>query len=326
MRHCGTGGLQTRKRTVLQTARGTGKECPALVRSRPCEIPCPNPFGDSLLRGQSMGPYQYLSSPNGRYRFLVLGDGSVAVRDMHYSTISFQLRRLPGQCWFPQCRFSFERDGRLHQNDQYGVAHWTTETPDQHGYASFRLTIQNDGNLVMYDFHGNNWMWQSKSYNHLGALNMIAYGTSVGNRLKRGTYLFMGQYLVSPNHDWIFLGEPESGSYVVYFKYGTPHQQAFFHTGANGHGTKFAFLRDGNLETTAGNGRFRVGHDWTAHTKTAISGGPEVLEIDNTGNLILYSKSGPWLWGACAHGPCENNCDQNGDGVDDGSCAGTKNF
>jgi len=273
-----------------------------------------------------MEPYQYLSSPNGRYRFMVQGDGSALVRDMHYNTDLFNaMKALPGQCWFPKCKFHFNQDGRLQQRDQYGVPHWTTETPDQRGFAAFRLTIQNNGNLVMYDLQ-NRWMWQSKTFDHLGALNMIAYGRGLGNRLDKGKNLYMGQYLESPNADWIFLGEPQSGNFAVFFKYGTQHQQKFFHTGNNGQGTKFAFLKNGNLETTARNNNFRTDHDWSAHTITSTSGGPKVLELDNTGNLILYSEDGPWLWGACAHGPCQNNCDQNGDGVDDGSCAGTKNF
>jgi hypothetical protein len=289
------------------------------------------------MRGQSLEPNQYLSSPNGKYRFMMKEDGNVVIRNLHYHTDLFTLEPLDGQCFFPKCYFSFDMDGRLKQKDQFGVPRWNSNTRDRNGYKAIRLTMQNDGNLVMYDKH-NRWMWQSKSHNcpsagdprcpvpNMGSRNIIAYGTKRGYKLEKGQSMVPGNYLQSPNKDWVFVGEPEGGNYVVYYKYGSQHQQAFFHTGENGKDTKFQFQYNGNLETTDGSNVFRPTVDWSAHTQTRASGGPKKLELDNTGNLILYSWNGPWLWGACAHGPCQNNCDQNGDGVDDGSCAGTKNF
>jgi hypothetical protein len=121
----------------------------------PPSIPRPSGAKDRLRSGESMRPGESLTSNTGWYRFAYQGDGNLVVY------VGF-LSRPSDAIWQSRTngkrtsRLSMQSDGNLVLYDD-NKAVWHTGT---HGHPGAYVVMQGDGNLVIY--HGNRAIWGSK--------------------------------------------------------------------------------------------------------------------------------------------------------------------
>ncbi len=102
-------------------------------------------IGDTLRPGTSMRPGVYLTSPNGRYRFGLLGDGNVVLSD---GTTPLRTSRTTGTL---SPMFALQEGGALALYDGEMKTVWTSGTA---GRAVSALTLTDEGTLTLSEIDG----------------------------------------------------------------------------------------------------------------------------------------------------------------------------
>jgi SpoIID/LytB domain protein len=178
-----------------------------------------------------------------------------------------------------------------------GRALWATGTQA----AGAVLSVQSDGNVVLYDGAGHP-LWSTGtagsggnqlSLGNDGALTLTGSGGSVwssqgqGSTLRAPGHLAAGQALRSANGRYQAVLQSD-GNFVVY---GPGH--ALWGTRTQAAGASLALQSDGNLVLYDAAGRPR----WASGT--AGSGSPNALIMQDDGNLVLYAPRGAvWASGS----------------------------
>ena len=99
---------------------------------------------DTLVVGQSMSAGQRLDSANGSYRFVFQTDSNLVVRRVSDSA-ALWASNTNGQAG---SRLTLQGDGNLVLYTSSNTALWSSKTP---GTTGSRLVMQNDGNLALYN-------------------------------------------------------------------------------------------------------------------------------------------------------------------------------
>ena len=121
---------------------------------------------DTLYAGQTLLPGQYLQSTSNQYYAILQTDGNFVI----YLTYPFRTSNAvyATSTWTSRLQRPFsltmQTDGNLVMYDQYGRAVWSSNTYAK-GQAPHKLIMQSDANLVIYD---NNWVpiWHTNTFNY----------------------------------------------------------------------------------------------------------------------------------------------------------------
>lgn len=175
--------------------------------------------GPALAAGQELGPGQYLQSPGGRYRLTVDPRGAPALYQQATNGLwwlmegSDSLDPAPGVPTFFSCAIctgsatvvpgsylTLQGDGNLVLYPPGGGAgEWSSGTA---GSGGTDLRVQDDGNLVLYDAQGRA-VWQTGTYQFRGTV------------LGGGETLDPGQFVLSPDGAFELVMQAD-GNLVVY--------------------------------------------------------------------------------------------------------------
>ena len=116
--------------------------------------------GSYQLKSHSwMNEGQYLQSNNGRYKFVMQGDGNLV---MYSGEKAIWSSGTSGKGKYPY-KLKMQRDGNLVIYGM-GKAIWSTRT-NKKGRGPYRLVMQSDRNVVLYDKLGKA-LWSTGTWNH----------------------------------------------------------------------------------------------------------------------------------------------------------------
>ncbi|PPH96905.1 hypothetical protein C5C95_13050 [Rathayibacter sp. AY1B7] len=220
---------------------------------------------DVLSSGSRLSRGQQLTSPDGRSRASLQGDGNLAV----YSR--GDVRWGAGTQGEGET-LSMQSDGNAVVTSASGRPLWASGTA---GNPGSRLQMQNDGNLVVYSASGRA-LWASDT-------PPAPPAPAVRDTLSSGNRLTAGQLLRSSDggSEAVMQGD---GNLVVYSR-----GSARWAAGTSGGGNRLEMQSDGNAVVYAGSGGAR----W--QSGTAGSPGSRMV-MQNDGNLVIYSPQGRALW------------------------------
>lgn len=161
---CG-GGVQSRTRQPLpgKDAANGGRACPNLTEERSCntqscEVPAPP--GDTMVSNQYLNPDQRLYSRNGRFMLIYQLDGSFGMYDLNYRTSGWKWGY--GNHGEAAGKVLLDASGNINIKDSGGRVMWSGGANGQ-GPPPYRMRMQCDGNLVIYD-NNNNPKWATNTW------------------------------------------------------------------------------------------------------------------------------------------------------------------
>jgi hypothetical protein len=111
--------------------------------------------GNSLSAGDKLLAGHYLESVNGKYRFIMQGDGNVVL----YRISSMEALWAAGTCNKPVSTCTLTKSGNLVATGENGTVYWQTNTTAPNGQPV--MYIQDDGNLVIYQMSPYKAVWAS---------------------------------------------------------------------------------------------------------------------------------------------------------------------
>ncbi len=213
-----------------------------------------------------------------------------------------------------------------HQFSSNGVLNAGEELGSSPTAPAYRLILQGDGNLVVYNFSGKA-VWNSHtahtgSHNRLvmqGDGNLVLYtssGKAVWNSgTRKATHLAMQSngnlvlYNSSNKAVWSsFTGKISYSTYAHFYAGHTLHTNQTLGSGSANPAYKLILQGDGNLVVYKRSGKAK----WQSRTARTGSGNRLVLQGD--GNLVLY-KHRHALWNShTAHTGSHNRLVMQGDG------------
>lgn len=213
-------------------------------------------IGSVLDRGQTLPAGAILRSPNGRYRMIMQGDGNLV------------LYRDGSALWATSTsgagtRAVMQSDGNLVVYTG-SVAKWASTTD---GFGGATLSVQDDGNAVIYHNGRGVWTWGSRY---------------IGDRLLPGTSLPPGAYLLSGDHRFS-LHMQGDGNLVQY----GPSGAVWAWDTAGNPGAHAVMQGDGNFVVYRGSTALR---DTGTHGRVGA-----FLILQNDANLVVY-QGGTALW------------------------------
>lgn len=167
----------------------------------------------------------------------------------------------------PGARLTMQSDGNLVIYSSSGAALWNTQTWGTGNDG--RLTLQDDGNLVLYV--GGRAVWNN--------------GAPGADTLTSGATLMSNQSLHSSSYAYQFTVQAD-GNAVVY----NSARRAMWSSGTWGNSGAYLTLQsDGNLVVYTASGQAA----WNAGT---WGNSNDRLVMQNDGNLVIYAASGRALW------------------------------
>jgi len=198
-------------------------------------------------------------------------------------------------------RLILQTDGNLVLYDQNNNAKWSSGTT---GQSAAYLTVQGNSNVALINTSGN-IIWSAGSQgmggNHISlqddgnlveysGSNVASWSTAGGlasfpSNLGAGQYLYAGQQLLSPGHQYRLILQTD-GNLVMY----NQNNQSVWSSGTNGRAAADLVLQgDSNLVLydTSGNAI------WSSST-TGMGGNHVSLQDD--GNLVIYTGSTIPVW------------------------------
>jgi hypothetical protein len=110
------------------------------------------PAPSILYSNQSLGPNQYLLSPDGRYEFVLQSDGNMVLYNASHQAVWQS-----GTLGSGATQLIMQPDGNL---VLYNSAHNLAWLSNTYGSGGDHLEMQSDGNLVLYTA-AHNWVWQT---------------------------------------------------------------------------------------------------------------------------------------------------------------------
>ena len=117
----------------------------------------PTYVGDHIVSHREMAEGSSLKSDNNRYSFNVQADGNLVIRDGTTPVLTTRTDREG----VPPFKLVMQRDGNMVMYDGNGEPTWASNT-DGKGRGPFRLIMQDDGNLVIYDLQKKS-IWDSNT-------------------------------------------------------------------------------------------------------------------------------------------------------------------
>lgn len=213
----------------------------------------------SLSAGKTLYPGSRIVSPNGRYKLIEQTDGNLVLYD---GKTALWWTKSQGK----GARTTMQADGNLVTYVGSSAKWWSNTS----GFAGARLVIQNDGNLVIYRRNQAIWTWGSKY---------------IGDRLLGGNVLSPGDYLLSPDHQFMFVMQASDGNMVLYNQ--STHQP-LWSSGAWGAGAHADMQPDGNFVI------YNPTAKWSSNT-AQFEGAS--LYVQDDGNVVIYQNGHAiWTW------------------------------
>jgi surface antigen len=244
-------------RVLRVRARATSRLPAGASATRTLKVVPENLGTNTLASGRSILPGQFLRSADGRWRLRLRRDGSLSLNDTAGGTVAWATSAAAGVQ-----RATMRTDGNLAVAASTGTT-WSTGT---HGFTGARLVVRNDGNVVVARSSVPAWT-RREGY--------------VGNRLREGQRLEVGDFLLSADRRFRFVMQGD-GNLVEYGPNG-----AVWASSTSGSGGFVGLQGDGNLVVYIG-GTAR----WAANT----AGFPGVeLVVQDDGNVVSYSQGLP-VW------------------------------
>jgi WD40 repeat protein len=228
---------------------------------------------DQLLPGQGLQPGQSIQSADGRFNFIMQGDGNLVL----YGPGSQALWASNTNNHPDIFDCIMQPDGNLVLYCGKNNALWSSGTAGKNGS---RLIVQNDGNVVLYN-PANQAVWATNT-----VVPAQPASPTQADRLLAGQGLIPGRSIKSSDGRFTLIMQAD-GNLVVY----GPRNQALWASGTNGHGNVWDAVMQGD-------GNFVVydGHNhplWA--TGTNGKGGAAVV-MQSDGNLVVYDASNRPLW------------------------------
>jgi len=220
----------------------------------------------TLGNGQRLYPGGELFSSDNQYRLIVQTDGNLVVYN-HDNQPTWASGTRGQSVAYLAMQGS---DGNLVLRGTNGTALWT---PTIQGMGGDHLTMQPDGNLVVYT-SGNQAVWST----YLGQ----AYFPS---SLYLGQRLYPGQQMLSPGHHYRLVLQGDS-NLVLY----NQTNQAVWSSGTAGRSVAYLVMQgDSNLilYDTSGNAV------WNTNTRGM---GGNHMAVQDDGNIIVYTGSNQATW------------------------------
>ncbi len=232
----------------------------------------------SLSLGSQLKPGEMLVSPNGMFTLIMQYSGQLMLygsRQVLWQSGSID--------WNHQDAYlTFQPDGNLvvYKNS---TSIWSSGSQGKNGT---RLSLQNDGNLVLYTAN-NVAVWASDTD------RSVASTTYLGSTISKDAKISTGDYLRSS--DWrYFLVMQSDGNLVLYTAGRT---QALWSSDTAGKGGKYVLMQaDGNLVMYGDNGAI-----WASDTDGKGKGIPS-LALQSDGNMVLYDTVTYAIWASDTDG------------------------
>ncbi|HTD23493.1 MAG TPA: RHS repeat-associated core domain-containing protein [Terriglobales bacterium] len=169
---------------------------------------CPS-VGSSLTSGQTLPSGSCLVSSNRRYVLYMQPQGNLVLYDLSNNAWTpLWYNSTTGQ---PGSHALLQSDGNFVLYDPSNNPVWYTST-GQPGSLSSLLSMQDDGNLVLYQYRA---LWSSNTSASGGGTPSAVTCNNLGTRLNAGQTLVAGSCLVSPNGRFELLMQID-GNLVLY--------------------------------------------------------------------------------------------------------------
>jgi len=247
------------------------------------------PFPSEVTVGQSLKNDEKICSPNEKFRLVMQNDGNLVLYEGRQGGNVMWSSGTNGKG--PQCRFDVQRDGNLVIYQYGNQSIWSSGSNNkimvgrQDGPLPM-LRLQNDGNLVMYDWE---FVWASNTMR--GRDHHMRRDTGAPHFLELGCSLAPGQELMSPNGFYKLVMQPD-GNLVLY----DGHSSSMWASNTGGQqNCHFRVQTNGDLVVYA-NHSYPV---WSSGTCTRFEGMDRThprarLVLQNDGNLVLYKAKSVW--------------------------------
>ena len=261
-----------------------------------------------LLGGETMRPTSCLISPNGQYELLMQSDGNL-VEYLRQTWLPLWDSGTAGRHTTGPTTIAYlGSDGRLDVSAPSKPAYWITGTTAAYSI----LTIQNDGNVVIY---GNNGKVSVDATPY--AVWQTGTSSLRGTTLDAGQVLMPGQYLESRNGEYrltvgftglmqLTVTTPAKPSYVCPMWSAPAHQLKVTGSGSDKSysithipspvkGSYLVVQTTGNLVLSKPTGTTKPIFSTTKLKPTGSTTTP-YLHLGTDGNLVVYRSPGNALW------------------------------
>jgi len=235
-----------------------------------------------LLPGQGLEPGQSIHSADGRFRFVLQGDGNLVLYGPGGEAMWASNTNGHTKVW----NVVMQTDGNLVIYDCHNHPLWASNTNGKPGAS---LIVQNDGNVVIYDT-GNHPLWASNTV----VPAQPAAPTQAG-RLLPGQGLLPGQSIKSADGRFKFIMQAD-GNLVLY----GPQGQPIWASGTNGRFDVWDVVMQGD-----GNLVIYDGHNhalWASNTNGKAGAS---LIVQNDGNVVIYDTHNHPVWASNTVVPAE---------------------
>jgi hypothetical protein len=230
---------------------------------------------------------QYLASADLQYALVMQSDGNLVLYDRDTAIWS------TGTSGNPGAFLRVQTDGTLLVMNAANSNILWQPSPSTAGTGNATLTMQDDGNLVLYGTNGKGGIsavWQSGTASQYGTAQgytaLTACGKTSPNELSAGEVLAVGGCLVSPNDQYELIMQTD-GNLVLYYQDQSDPLWASYPTGPPaGAGGGEAVLFGGEFQGSFCVGR--VSGAWCNDTTAPNA----YLVLDNSGNLAEYANNG----------------------------------
>jgi hypothetical protein len=220
----------------------------------------------AMAPGEGLGPDAEVSSPDGRFRLIMQGDGNVVLYSGGVPLWDTATNGKAGQV------FVMQTDGNLVLYSDTSCALWASNT-DGHPGAS--LAVQNDGNVVIYD--AGKALWAS------GTAGVLPAPTTTCGAVQAGHGLAAGESVTSCDGRFQLTLQGD-GNAVLYAS-----GMALWATGTDcQYGRSFAMQSDGNLVVYSNTGKALWSSGTYGHPGASLA-------VQNDGNVVIYD-AGKALW------------------------------
>jgi hypothetical protein len=240
-----------------------------------------SPFNSSntgLSSGQSINVNQPLVSPDAHSVFIPQGDGNVVLYG------DFSPKWWSGSFSKSASKLTMQTDGNLVLYASDGTPLWNTQTD---GNPGAHLVLQTDGNAVVYS-SSNAALWATSFYSS-SAVHLPNYLNTVNHYLQNAV-LYPGQQLRTASGSYHLVLQTD-GNLVLYSS-----SHALWATGTDGKAAgRLAMQSDGNLVL------YDVNNKPLWYSGTAGMG-PSTLVMQDDGNLVVYTAAGKPTWNTQTNG------------------------
>jgi hypothetical protein len=244
--------------------------------------PAPPTQTSRLLPGQGLMPGGSIKSSDGRFTFVMQGDGNLVLYGPGGEAMWASNTAGHAEVW----DVIMQSDGNLVVYDGHGHALWASNTSGKPGAW---CVAQNDGNVVIYDAN-NQPLWATNT-----VVPAEPAAPTQADRLLPNQGLLVGHSIKSADGRFTFVMQGD-GNLVLY----GPSSQPLWASDTNGKGNVWDVVMqsDGNLVVYDGHGHAL----WASNT----SGKPGAfLVVQNDGNVVIYGTNNQPLWATNTVVPAE---------------------